>query len=57
MKLIIKCSDKLLFDGDFDQFEDCFFALPHEYTEEQCLEMIRDWCKQLGYNIEVFHEC
>lgn len=50
-KLIIKVNDGDLFEGNLEQWEDCFFSFPFHFSLNDKLEQIQNYCSGYNYNL------
>ena len=50
-KIIIDGGD--VFEGNFDQFEDCFFSFEEGSDEDDKIEQIEEWCLEEDFELEI----
>ncbi len=42
-----------VFEGTFEQWEDCFFSFPDGYLANDKIEMIKSFCLSNGFKFEI----
>lgn len=55
-KPIILIDSGNIFEGTFEQFEDCFFSFPDDLSTEDKLLEIKDWCQEQKYSFSWSYE-
>lgn len=50
---LIKIEDGKVFEGDLDQFSDCFFSFPENFSAWEKYVEIKQWAKFHSYKCEI----
>lgn len=53
MKTTLLIDDGDVFEGDLDDFQNCFFSCPDGWSEERFLDQIADWANHEGYKFTI----
>jgi hypothetical protein len=49
----VKVEEGDLFEGTLEQWEDCFFSFPNDFTTDDKLAQIQDFCHSSGFDYKV----